>query len=204
MPKLWTTTIETHRRAVRDAVLDTAAALVARHGIRAVTMSEIAAEAGVGRATLYKYFPDVEAILRAWHERHVAGHLARLAEVGEQPGTPGERLAAVLETYADIRHGSGRHGELADLLHRGEHVAGAERRLHEIVRALIAEGAEAGELRNDVAPDELARFCVHALSAAGTLRSRPAVRRLVEVTLDGLSPREAARTRRVPRAPLRH
>jgi AcrR family transcriptional regulator len=40
-------------------------------------MSQIAAETGIGRATLYKYFPDVEAILVAWHERQVAEHQLR-------------------------------------------------------------------------------------------------------------------------------
>ena len=81
MPKLWTETIEEHRRAVRDAALDTTAALVAERGLAAVTMSQIAAATGIGRATLYKYFPDVEAILAAWHERQVAQHLGQLAEV---------------------------------------------------------------------------------------------------------------------------
>src|SRR5262249_50381931 len=41
VPKLWNETIEEHRRAVRDATLDTTAALVAKHGLRAVTMSQI-------------------------------------------------------------------------------------------------------------------------------------------------------------------
>jgi len=52
VPKLWDSTIEAHRRAVRDAALDAAAALVAEHGLRSVTMSRIAQTAGVGRATL--------------------------------------------------------------------------------------------------------------------------------------------------------
>jgi hypothetical protein len=34
---------------------------------------------GIGRATLYTYFPNVESILAVWHERHVASHLAQLA-----------------------------------------------------------------------------------------------------------------------------
>src|SRR5438046_10020276 len=79
MPKLWNDTIETHRREVRDATLDTTAALVAKHGLRSVTMSQIAEETGIGRATLYKYYPDVEAILVAWHERHVTSHLEQLS-----------------------------------------------------------------------------------------------------------------------------
>ncbi|MBA2423836.1 MAG: TetR/AcrR family transcriptional regulator, partial [Actinobacteria bacterium] len=42
--------------------------------------------------------------------------------------------------------------------------------------------------RDDVSPDELASYCLHALSAAGGLSSRAAVRRLVTVTLAGLRP----------------
>ncbi len=47
----------------------------------------LAAETGIGRATLYKYFSDVEAILAAWHARHVARHLEHLAAVGIRPPT---------------------------------------------------------------------------------------------------------------------
>src|SRR5260370_17236908 len=81
MPKLWNKTIEAHRQAVHEATLNTAAVLVAKHGLRSVTMSQIAEETGIGRATLYKYFPDVESILVAWHQPHVAHHLEYLAEV---------------------------------------------------------------------------------------------------------------------------
>src|SRR6266700_7593935 len=59
VPKLWKETIEAHRREVGDAILDTTAALVAEHGLRSVTMSQIAEETGIGRATLYKYFTNV-------------------------------------------------------------------------------------------------------------------------------------------------
>src|SRR5207249_2176535 len=86
MPKLWNETIAAHRRAVRDAILDTTVALVAERGLASVTMSQIAEQTGIGRATLYKYFPDVEAILVAWHDRHVTGHLAQLTALRDQAG----------------------------------------------------------------------------------------------------------------------
>ena len=188
VPKLWNETIEAHRRAVRDATLDTTAALVAQHGLLSVTMSQIAEETGIGRATLYKYFSDVEAILFAWHERQVTGHLEHLAEVRDQAGDPGERLEAVLEAYALISH-EHHDTELVALLHRGEHVARAQQQLSDLIRDLLAEGAENGDLRDDVAPDELASYCLHALTAASSLPSKAAVRRLVTVTLAGLHPR---------------
>jgi AcrR family transcriptional regulator len=190
VPRLWNETIEAHRRDVREAVLDTAAALVAEHGLLSVTMSRIAEEAGIGRATLYKYFPDVEAILLAWHERQIARHFKSLVEVRDQAGSAYERLAAVLEAYALIAQKSrGHHDtELAALMHRDDRVAQAEQQLRQLIRNLLAEAAEAGNIRNDVAPEELARYCLHALTAAGGLPSKAGVRRLVAVTLAGMRP----------------
>ena len=191
MPRLWAETVKTHRRAVRDTLLETAAALVAKHGLRTVTMAQIAEVAGIGRATLYKYFPDVESILSAWHERQVSAHLERLAALRDQPGNARARLEAVLEAYAMIQHELrvAHASELAVHLHRGEHVARAQRRLRDFIRDLLAEGAKAGELRDDVAPEELATYCLHALAAAGSLSSKAAVSRLVAVTVTGLRPR---------------
>lgn len=188
MPKLWNETIDAHRRAVRDATLDAAAALVAEHGLTSVTMSQIAEKTGIGRATLYKYFPDVAAILTAWHERQITSHLEHLADVANRAAPAGTRLETVLEAYALIQHQShGHHSDqLVAMLHRGEHVADAQQRLHDFVRALVAAGAQAGDLRDDVAADELASYCLHALTAASSLPSRAAVRRLVAVTMSGL------------------
>ncbi|WP_137994196.1 TetR/AcrR family transcriptional regulator [Streptomyces vilmorinianum] len=188
MPKLWNETIDAHRRAVRDATLETTAALVAEHGLASVTMSQIAKETGIGRATLYKYFPDVESILVAWHERHVGAHLERLAHVRDQADTPGERLAAVLHAYALITHKRPRGSEIAALVHRGEHLAPIQQHLTDLVRDLVTEAAETGDVRTDVSADELAAYCLHALAAAGGLPSEAAVHRLVEVTLSGLRP----------------
>src|ERR671918_2437354 len=96
MPKLWTETVEAHRHEVRLAIMDTTADLVAEQGLRSVTMSEIAEKTGIGRATLYKYFPDVDAILLAWHQRHVNAHLRHLAEIGDKATGARERLESVL------------------------------------------------------------------------------------------------------------
>lgn len=217
MPRLWAATIEAHRHEVRDAVVETAAALVGEHGLAKVTMAGIAENAGIGRATLYKYVPDVEAILVAWHERHVERHLRALAEARARAAGPMERLDAVLAAYAAIvferagGHGSGRrqasreahrHGaragpghsgqphreEIAALVHRTDHTARAERRLSDLMRDVLRDAAGSGAVRQDVAPEELAAFCLHALAAAGAVPSRAAVDRLVRVTGDALRP----------------
>jgi AcrR family transcriptional regulator len=164
---------------------------VAEHGLLSVTMSQIAQETGIGRATLYKYFPDVESILRAWHERQITGHLEYLGEMRDQAGDARERLEVVLEAYALLsREPRGHHDtEFAALLHRDEHVARAQHQVHAMIRGLLIEAAQAGDVRDDVTPDELASYCLHALAGASSQRSKAAVRRLVTVALDGLRPR---------------
>src|SRR5579863_10064508 len=140
MPRIWNETIEEHRRAVNAAVLDAAAELVRADGLTSVTMSKIAERSGIGRATLYKYFPDIESILRACHERQVLGHLEHLEGVRDRIGPDGDRLGAVLTAYASIAFVS-HDGAIAASLHGGAHIAEAHRRLHRLVRDLIAEGA---------------------------------------------------------------
>ena len=190
VPKLWNDTIEEHRRAVRNATIETTASLVAEQGLRSVTMSQIAEETGIGRATLYKYFPDVDSILRAWHERQIKEHLEYLAEVRDKAAEPGERLALVVDAFAAISYESRDHrdSELAALLHQDDHVPRAQQHLHKLIRDLVAEAVRSGNVRDDVPPAELATYCIHALIGAAALPSHAAVRRLVEVTMDGLRP----------------
>ena len=171
---------------MRGAVLDAAAVMVSERGLTGVTMSAIAEATGIGRATLYKYFPDVDSVLRAWHERQIASHLDHLVAVRDRTADPRDRLRDVLSSYANLsrsQHG----GDLAGSLHHGEHVARAQHQLIEFMTDLLDEAARRGTVRVDVPAVELARYCLHAL-AAGAGGSAAAARRLVNVTLDGLRP----------------
>jgi AcrR family transcriptional regulator len=170
--------------------MDTTSALVSEQGLLSVTMSEIAEKTGIGRATLYKYFPDVETILYAWHQRHIDAHIEQLTAVRNRATAPPERLQSVRAAHARHLHDTrSHHGtELAALVHRGEHVAHAQRQLKEFIEALITDAAKAGGIRNDAAPPELAEFCIHAIGAAQYLASKAAVQRLVSITLGALHP----------------
>jgi AcrR family transcriptional regulator len=192
VPRLWSETIETHRREVREAILDATVGLVEERGIRGVTMSQIAEEAGIGRATLYKYFPDVETILMAWHQSQIDAHLHQLRNLASHGTDPLMSLEAVLTAYALIRHQTARdhHGtDLSALVHQGEDIGKAEARLTQLVEGLIADAASVGKIRNDVAVPELAAYALHALSAAAELKSTEAAHRLVALTLAGMQPK---------------
>lgn len=194
VPKLWNETIDAHRREVRDAILDATANLAAHHGLLSVTMSQIAESTGIGRATLYKYFPDVESIVLAWHDRQVSNHLELLAQVRDQ-ATDDKRLEAVLTAFAHIHqqrvqhHRHHDHGtELAAFLHRDEHLAGAQKHVQDLIRDLLTDATKTGTVRDDIPTEELAAYCLHALNAASALPSKTAVHRLVTVVLNGLRP----------------
>lgn len=188
VPRLWNETIAAHRNDVREAILETTWRLVEEQGLLSITMSGVAEETGIGRATLYKYFPNVESILLAHHQRHVEQHLAHLEELGKQPGEPVDKLVAVLTEYSLISFYRGRHAspDLAALLHRGDQADGAEQTVRGLLRDLIMNARRAGAIRNDTSPDELAAYCQHALGAAADAPSEAAARRLAAVTISGL------------------
>jgi hypothetical protein len=73
-------------------------------------------------------------------------------------------------------------------MHRDDQVARAEKQLRVMIKDLLTDAQASGDVRNDVTSDELASYCLHALTAAGSLRSKAAVRRLVDITLAGLRP----------------
>ena len=195
VPRLWSETVDAHRQAVSDAILDATATLVLEGGLAAATMSAIAERSGIGRATLYKYFPDIDAILTAWHARQVAEHLQRLAAIGHDRGEPAAKLEVVLTEYAmiQLRHN---HPDPPVPLHRGDkvnQVNQAHHRLSEFMRELIGDAVAVGAVRDDVPVDELASYCVHALTAARQLHSEAAAKRLVMITVSALqSPRRNA------------
>lgn len=89
-----TTRVSPSRRALRQAanrgrppLLPGGPVLV--KGIRAGPGGQERVALQVRRATLYKYFPDVEAVLDVWHERQVQAHLDHVAQVRDStPGGP--------------------------------------------------------------------------------------------------------------------
>jgi len=74
------------REAVRTALLDSATALFAARGVRAVSVREIAAAAGVNHGLVHRHFGSKEAVVRAVLDRSAREIAASAAAVGgEQP-----------------------------------------------------------------------------------------------------------------------
>jgi AcrR family transcriptional regulator len=89
------------QEATRQRIVDATIELHEEFGAAETTISEIAKRAGVGRVTVYRHFPDEEALYAAcsgyYFSRHPFPDLERWRQI---PG-PADRLRAALrETYA--------------------------------------------------------------------------------------------------------
>jgi AcrR family transcriptional regulator len=93
MPKVLGGSIEAHRREVRARVFDVLRAQLYERGFDAITLSGIAAEAGLGRTALYNHFPDKESLLVAFVEDEAARYVTRLREAVEAQTDPVRQLA---------------------------------------------------------------------------------------------------------------
>jgi AcrR family transcriptional regulator len=183
MPKVWTDTLAGHKAAVRQAVIDAVASLSEEHGITGLTMSQIANEAGISRATLYKYFAAPEEVVLAWHAATVERHVALLRAALDE-SEPGQQLRTVLAAFAHLSRRS--DGAVAAALHESPHLRAAEHHVRLLVAEAIEAAAAAGEVRTDVPAGELVDFCLAALKSASGCRSRAARDRLAVVTYDAL------------------
>ncbi|MEY2455847.1 MAG: hypothetical protein QOK06_941 [Acidimicrobiaceae bacterium] len=87
-----------------DAILDATRRVIAERGPEKLRMSAIAAEAGVSRPTLYRWFPTKDELLAAFTAYEEQVFDARLREVIDAQRAPGRKLDAALRllvTYLD-------------------------------------------------------------------------------------------------------
>ncbi len=135
----------------RIEVIDAALAAAAKHGLRNLSLTDVANQAGVTRGALLYYYADLDAILV---EAHAAGMRRvgadRAVLVAEQP-SPAEKLAIAIDAGLP----SGPDDALMRLLYEFDVLAGKSQ-LHdelvqqlyreqlELYRAILAEGAETG------------------------------------------------------------
>ncbi|MFS0700075.1 TetR/AcrR family transcriptional regulator [Cellulomonas sp. 179-A 4D5 NHS] len=190
MPLLWRDSVDAHRHAVRESVLDAVGAIYTDAGPTGLTMSAVAERAGIGRGTLYRYFADTRELLLAWHERQVRSHLEHLRHVRAHSTDSDHALRAVLEAYASLSSAHSEEPATAGLHFEG-YVAEAQHELHALLRDLLGEESRRGRVRVDVDVDVLAIYCVHALGAARQATAPDARRVITDLVMDALRPRAA-------------
>lgn len=147
----------------RERVLAAARAVFADRGVHA-SLDDVAAAAGVGVGTVYRRYPNKDALLDELFEEGIA-ELAAFAESSLERPDPWEALVAFVERLGE-RFAADR--ALEDLVLRGERgqrrVARARARLEAPVAALVERARASGRLRADFEPRDLR--AIHAMLAA--------------------------------------
>ncbi len=181
-----------HRRAIAErniaAILDGAERLLARNA--QMSMSSVAAEAGVSRQTLYAHFPDRERLLGAVVERSVQRWVAATEQVEPHRGPALEALERLIEVgWQEISRSSHiarvASEELDPEAVRRAHALGAA-----LLRRLVKRGRREGSFRRDVPVDWLVSAffgLIHTARddvSAGRLTSRTALQALSRTVPD--------------------
>lgn len=126
MPRITGPTIAEHVAAQESAVVAAARRLFAEQGVAAVSLVDIAREVGLGRTSLYRYFPTKAHILQRWFDQEMDALVAHSTEALAGASDPEAALVAWLDVQLDF---------VTDAEHR----------------ALSDAAAAAGELPPDVA-----------------------------------------------------
>ena len=143
---------ETLRDRTAAAIIDSATALLAERG-DTTSMEDIATTAGVGRATLYRYFPNRDALLKAMA-------LASIKELGDRithadlDNVPFEEAVARLvrcivstgSKYIAVSRGGAGHSQA---------YPDVDAKVAEPIRALFRRGLAEGALRKEIPADLL-------------------------------------------------
>ena len=106
------------KEAVKESILDATDRLLARFGYRKMTVDDIAAEAGIGKGTIYLHFTSKEEVVLSHIDRIVERLNSRLRQIAQSETAAAERLRLMLLTRVLFRFDSIQHytQSLNDLL----------------------------------------------------------------------------------------
>ncbi len=150
MPKIIGGSLHEHRAQTRQRLFAALSTLMAERGFDAISLADIAAQAGIGRTAVYNHFPDKESLLLGFIAHETEQYLATLEEALRGIDDPVEQLRTYVRQQTQLKRvfHLAPGPDLRTVLSRGtqqrlrEHVAGVEG----ILRRILTAGIDAGVL----------------------------------------------------------
>jgi AcrR family transcriptional regulator len=134
------TPVQQRSRRTVDAILGAAARILVEDGYSAMTTNDVAAAAGVSIGSLYQYFPNKDALLRALVERHLdaveCALATRAAQWRDELPDPDEWASSFVELLVQANN-----SELDRLLYAAAPVAETSSHVVTLVKQLSHEVA---------------------------------------------------------------
>jgi AcrR family transcriptional regulator len=149
----------------RVRILAAAARVFAERGLDG-TLHDVAEAAGLGVGTVYRRFPDKEALVEALFETEIE----RIAELAEQAGRQPDAWEALVgflrRTSAEQAEDRGLHEVLNSTGFGQDRVAAARSRIMPTVAGMLARAQEQGSARPDIEAADLGMLVMMVSSLA--------------------------------------
>ena len=172
----------------RARILAAAAEVFAERGLD-VSLDEIAAHAGVGIGTVYRRFPDKDALIDALFEEKI-DRAVELADRALEIEDPWEAFTTFMRGMCRMQAGDRGFKDALLARDRGrERVAAARERIAPRAMQLLTRAQEAGAVRSDLGPFDvpMLNLCV-SLIADRTRDVAPDYwERVLTIIIDGIS-----------------
>jgi AcrR family transcriptional regulator len=154
-------------------------------------MSAVAERAGVGQASLYRRYPNKDALLSQVAERGMRRIREAALEAIESPGDAWDALTGFLRRYLESE--TPRLVGLLGAFAPEEHLYELAHETNEAMQALVERTAKAGRLREDVTGADLTLIVtqISSLEAAGAERTAALRDRYLTLVLQSLALRDA-------------
>jgi AcrR family transcriptional regulator len=187
----------------RERVLEAAKAVFSAGGADA-SLEAVAREAGVGIGTLYRHFPTREALYEAVYRREV-DQLGDLADQLKKEAKPLDALRRWLRSNVEfVATKKGMSAALAVAAQGSPELRSYSLdRLTRAVGTLLDRAVAAGEIRDDISPEDLLRALVGMCLMHDQPGWQATVLRLLDVLVDGLQVRDTRKANARPRAGAR-
>lgn len=176
----------------QDLILDSLQTLLKQKSIQNITVSEIAQAAGIGKGSIYYYFPSKEAIFDALVERNYKEPIETAESLSRQTNiSPFTRMAMIFQACRDssakfLSFEPSRNQPLEDqsYLHQKyiNHIITA---LKPVLTDIIRQGIELGEIHFD-SPQALAEIVLIVLTVKFDTTLSPSSTEETAETLRGL------------------
>lgn len=182
-------------RAQRRArILEAAAKQFAERAYALVQMDDIARAAGVGKPTIYRYFPSKEELYLEIFDRALTALIARIQIYRGQALPPRETIAAIiaaiLETFSlhigTLRSMFADEADLADRIRRV--FRGRRREINVLLSGALQDGLAAGEFREldlNTTPGILVGMCWGGIMGAPTAKPSVLAHTICTIFLEG-------------------
>ncbi len=173
-------------------ILDSLQKLLENKNLQSISVSEIAQTAGIGKGSIYYYFPSKDAILEALVERNYEKPLTTAQNLASQTNIPPfTRMAMIFQAcrstssdYLKPQAGSNIGAAEEALLHQ-KYMNHLISEFKPVLAEIIKQGIEAGDIRFDK-PEALAEIVLIVLTVKMDNTITPSSREEIEETISGL------------------